>query len=199
MSQLTIKEAEGSIEMQQIHALNHRVFAEEIAQHKTNPSGLLIDHLHRQNRYFVAVRDGVVVGMISVNAGPEFSIAKRLRDVSVLREFPRPVEVRLLAIDPQERRRTLLAGLLWQVYHFALSNGFSHLLISAIAHRESMYRKLGFQSLGAAVPEGDLCFTPMVRPVIEKHKAGAIRVDLYKRYWQRITSKSGVAERRQRG
>jgi hypothetical protein len=192
MSQLIFKEAEGAIEMQQVHALNHRVFVEETGQHQANPSGLLVDHLHAQNRYFVAVRDGVVVGMVSASAGPEFSITKRLRDISVLREFPRPLEVRLLAIDPQERNRTILAGLLWQVYSFSLSNGFSHLLISAMGTRETMYRKLGFRSLGPAVPEGALRFLPMARPVIERHRTGKAHVDLYKRYWQRITGESGV-------
>lgn len=190
MSRLTFKEAGSLMEMQQVHALNHRVFADETGQHQANPSGLLIDHLHAQNRYFVAVRDGVVAGMVSASAGPEFSIAKRLRDIRVLREFARPLEVRLLAIEPQERKRTILAGLLWQVYSFALANGFSHLLISAIGERESMYRKLGFRSLGPAVPEGALRFMPMARPVIEQHRAGKARVDLYKRYWQRITSES---------
>ncbi len=115
---LLFKEAESSIEMQQVHALNHRVFAAETGQHQTNSSGLLVDRLHAQNRYFVAVRDGVVIGMVSASAGPEFSIAKRLTDISVLREFPRPVELRLLAIDPNERNRTILAGLIWQVYSF---------------------------------------------------------------------------------
>ncbi len=189
MSRLLFKEAESSIELQQVHALNHRVFADEIGQHQANSSGLLIDHLHVQNRYFVAVRDGEVVGMVAANAGPEFSIAKRLSDISVLLDFPSPIEIRLLAINPQQRNRTILAGLLWQVYRFSLSHGFSHLLISAIAEREAMYRKLGFRSLGPAVPEGAARFTPMVRSVVEQHKSRNRCTVLYERRLQRLTNK----------
>ncbi len=190
MGRLLFKEAESSLELQQVHALNHRVFAEEIGQHQTNPSGLLIDHLHAQNRYFIAVRDGVVIGMISANSGPEFSVAKRLRDISAIRDFAHPLELRLLAIDPPERNRTILAGLLWQAYSFSLSNGSSHLLISAIAERESMYRKLGFQSLGPAVPEGSSSFVPMVLPLIEQHRANGRQIRLHQRHWHRVTKQS---------
>ncbi len=187
---MVFKEAESPPELQQVHELNHRVFAEEIAQHQTNPSGLLIDYLHTQNRYFIAVRDGKVVGMISVNGGPEFSIAKRLADVRVIREFAHPVEMRLLAIDAQERNHTILAGLLWKAYTFSLSNGFSHLLISAITERESMYRKLGFQPLGPAVPEGAASFIPMAMPITEQPEVNCRRVHLHRTHWDRATKKS---------
>jgi hypothetical protein len=190
MGRLLFKEAESSLELQQVHALNHRVFAEEIAQHQTNPSGLLIDHLHAQNRYFIAIRDGVVVGMISANSGPEFSVAKRLSDISVIRDLAHPVELRLLAIDPQERNRTILAGLLWRAYSFSLANGFSHLLISALAQRESMYRKLGFQALGPAVPEDRVTFIPMVMPIIDQRRANCRQIQLHQRHWDRATKKS---------
>ncbi len=189
MGTLIFKEAESAVELQQVHALNHRVFAEEIAQHQTNPAGLLIDNLHAQNRYFIAVRDGAVVGMISANGGPEFSVAKRLSDINIIRNFAHPVELRLLAIDPQERNRTILGGLLWQAYSFSLLNGFSHLLISAIAERESMYRKLGFQSLGPAVPEGAASFIPMVMPIIEQRRANCRQIYLHQRHWHRATKK----------
>ena len=43
---LLFKEAETSTELAQIHALNHRVFGEEIAQHHMHPSGLLVDRFH---------------------------------------------------------------------------------------------------------------------------------------------------------
>jgi len=190
MGRLLFKEAESPPELEQVHALNHRVFAEEIAQHQTNPSGLLIDHLHQQNRYFIAVRDGTVVGMISANEGPEFSVAKRLRDVGVIRGLAHPVEVRLLAIHAQERNRTIVAGLLWQAYTFSLASGFSHVLISAIAERESMYRKLGFQPLGPAVPEGSASFIPMVMPITEQRRVNCRQMHLHQRHWDRAAKKS---------
>jgi hypothetical protein len=138
MPRVLFRQAASSADLAQIHALNHRVFAEEIAQHGRQASGLLVDRFHHQNRYFVAVRDDVVIGMISAHAGPEFSVERRLPDSSLLESLPCPIEVRLLAIDPKERNRTVLAGLLWQAYDYAVSGGYSHLLISAISTREAM-------------------------------------------------------------
>jgi hypothetical protein len=112
-----------------------------------------VDRIHEQNRYFVAMRQDVVIGMISAHGGPEFSVKRRLPNAALLESLPRPIEVRLLAIDPKERNRTVLAGLLWQAYDYAVSGGYSHLLISAISTREAMYQKMGFHALGPAVPE----------------------------------------------
>ena len=185
MPKILFKEVESSAELEQIHALNHRIFAEEIAQHHTHPSGLLVDRFHDQNKYFVAVQDGVVIGMISAHPGPEFSVTKRLPDPAALEGFALPLEVRLLAIDPQERNRTVLAGLLWQVYDFAVSNGFSHMLISGITEREAMYRKLGFFPLGPAVAEGSASFIPMVMPIGRHARGNQRRVRLHERHWKR--------------
>lgn len=189
MSRIQFKQVESSQEIEQIHALNHRVFAEEIAQHHRRPSGLLVDRFHSQNRYFIAVRDGVVIGMISAHKGPEFSITKRLSDPGVLEGFSVPLEVRLLAIDPEERNRTVLAGLLWQVYDFAVADGFSHLLISGITAREAMYRKLGFFPLGPAVPEGRASFIPMAMAVGGQSNPNQERVQLHERHWKRSESR----------
>jgi aspartate aminotransferase-like enzyme len=185
MQKLLFKEADNPRELQQIHALNHRVFSEEIAQHPTNPSGLLIDRFHGRNRYFVALHHDTVIGMISIHAGPDFSIARRLPDPDVLRTLSRPFEIRLLAIEPQARNRTVLAGLLWQVYDFARSQEGSHLLISGIIERESMYRKLGFVPLGPAVPDGSARFIPMMMPLVDDRPNILSRVELHRRHWHR--------------
>ncbi len=169
----------------QIHALNHRIFAEEIGQHHTEESGLLVDRFHAGNRYFVAVRNARVIGMISAHAGPAFSVTRRLPDRAILERFERPLEVRLLAIEPEERDRTVLAGLLWQVHDYAVSQGFSDLLISGIEARERMYRKLGFRALGPAVVEGAARFIPMAMSLSEQMRANRARVKLFERRWKR--------------
>ena len=93
--------------------------------------------------------------MVSVHSGPEYSVARRLENPGVLSQFPGALEVRLLAIAQNARNRTVLAGLIWMVYEFALVNSYCHLLISGLLSREPMYRRLGFQPLGPAVKEGD--------------------------------------------
>ena len=182
MAELLFKEAESASEFQQIHALNHRIFVEEVGQYESRPSGLLVDRLHDQNRYFIAVRGANVVGMVSAHQGPEFSVAKRLPRYVAIRDFDRPLEVRLLAIDPRERHRTILAGLLWQLYHTAISGKFSHILISGIASKESMYRKFGFRPLGPAIPEGGAEFIPMGMSISELSRYADARVPLHERH-----------------
>ena len=192
MARLLFKEAQGAQEIQQIHALNHRVFAEEIGQHQSCPSGLLIDRFHARNRYFIAARDGLIVGMISVHPGPEFSVTRRLPDPAILADLPRPLEVRLLAIDAKERSRCILSGLLWQIYDFAVANDYSHLLISAITQREGMYRKMGFFPLGPPVPEGAAQFIPMYMAIREQAVINRRRIGLHERKWSRESRPSAA-------
>jgi aspartate aminotransferase-like enzyme len=130
--------------------------------------------------------------MVSVNAGPSFSVARRLPDANILASLARPLEVRLLAIEPPHRRRAILAGLLWQVYDFARANEFSDLLISAIARRESMYRKLGFRVLGPAVPDAAAWFIPMVKSMNEDAAADRDRARSYRRHWLPTRQAAGV-------
>ena len=165
MAELQFKEARTLREFEQIHRLNHQVFAEEIRQHSQTLDGRLVDRYHHANRYFIALCHGELAGMISVHPGPQFSVSSRLPDPALLLSLRSPLEVRLLAIDPQYRRSLVLPGLLLQVYQYARAQGFSDLLISGIAHRLSMYRKMGFRTLGPAVASGLASFIPMRLPL----------------------------------
>ena len=183
-SRVIFREATTSDDLLQIDALNHQTFAEELGQHPANASGLLVDRFHHCNRYFIAVRGGEVIGMISAHPGPEFSVAQKLEDPTVLSRFPNPIEVRLLAIAHHARHRTVLAGLFWMVYEHAVANGHSHMLISGVAERLGMYRKLGFEVLGPAVQAGAATFVPMAM-TLAAHAANPAKAAAYQRFWQR--------------
>jgi aspartate aminotransferase-like enzyme/predicted N-acetyltransferase YhbS len=156
------KRAETSQELEQIHRLNYRIFVEEIGQHPASGDGLLIDKFHNKNTYFVGLRDGRVVGMVSVHDQPPFSVASRLPDPSILnRAGSRPLEVRLLAVEPDERHSTLFAGLAWSLYTHAREHGYTDLYISGVTDRVRLYRRLGFEPLGPAVQSGNAEFVPM--------------------------------------
>lgn len=190
MTGMQFKEAETPEEIEQIHRLNHRVFAEEVGQHARTADGRLIDRFHNQNRYFIASKSGTLVGMISVHDGPEFSVASRLKDLSVLRELRAPLEIRLLAILPKFRKRSILAGLFWQVRNYARTRHYSDLLISGIAERLPMYMKLGFRPMGPAVPCGAASFVPM-RLSLEAPSAQFLRRErLYGSRWHRDHAES---------
>ena len=109
------KRAETGEEFEQIHRLNYRTFVSEIPQHQDPGNGLLVDKFHDKNAYFIALQDDQVVGMVSVHDQPPFSVADRLSDPAILqRPDVRPLEVRLLAVEPSRRNSTVFFGLVWQ-------------------------------------------------------------------------------------
>lgn len=188
MTDIQFKQAESSEEIEQIHRLNHRIFAEEIGQHATTPDGLLIDKFHARNRYFIATRQGQLIGMVSVHDGPDFSIASRLADKSILARLRAPLEVRLLALLPEFRNRSLLAGLFWQVFHFARASHYSDMLISGIVERLPMYAKMGFRPIGPPVADGAAVFVPMRLSLEAPPDRVKAKSHLYESRWNRSHS-----------
>src|SRR5215471_5987593 len=156
------KRADSNEEIEQIHRLNYRTFVAEIPQHHDPGDGRLVDKFHAKNTYFIALRRGKVVGMISVHDQPPFSVADRLADATILsRPDSRPIEVRLLAIAPEQRKSTVLMGLVWQFYEFARANGYTHAYLSGLEERLALYRQFGFEPIGPAVRCGGASFVPM--------------------------------------
>ena len=160
------KRAESKQEFDQVHCLNHRTFVDEIPQHEPTGTGALIDKFHHKNVYLIALRDERVVAMLGIHDQPPFSVAERLPDPKILtRDGTRPLEVRLLAIEPCERNNTLFFGLIYMLYDYALKNGYTHLFISGVDNRVSLYERLGFVPLGPAVRCGEAAFVPMMQTV----------------------------------
>lgn len=159
---LIFKTAETAAELDQIHRLNYRTFAEEIQQYAPDGSGVLVDRFHDKNIYYIAVENGRVLGMVAANDQPPFSVEKRLPDPASLGALGGPLlEVRLLALEPDCRHRMILGCLLWELYCYARSRRYSHLVISGITRNLEMYRRIGFQALGPAVGSGAASFVPM--------------------------------------
>ncbi|MCC6420653.1 MAG: aminotransferase class V-fold PLP-dependent enzyme [Gemmataceae bacterium] len=156
------KRAETKQELEQIHRLNYQTFVSEIPQHPDPGTGILVDKFHTKNQYLIVQREGQVIGMVSVHDQAPFSVADRLPDPTILsRPGLRPLEVRLLAVEPEERNSTLFFGLVWFMYEHARSNGYTHLFISGVAERVGMYQRLGFTALGPPVRCGQTSFVPM--------------------------------------
>jgi aspartate aminotransferase-like enzyme len=161
------KHAETDEEFEQIHALNFRTFVNEIPQHP-NPgnNGHLVDKFHHKNAYIITVQDRRVIGMVCTHDQPPFSVADRLCDPGILHQpGMRPFEVRLLAIEPDKRNSTVFFGMMWALYDFAERQGYTHMFISGIQKRVPMYKRLGFEVLGPAVPSGGAMFVPMVMTI----------------------------------
>src|ERR1019366_3810637 len=90
------KPAESPDEFEQIFRLNHSVFAGELEQYPAQAGGRLVDKFHDQNQYGIALAGGQVIGMISVHDQPPLSVAAKLVDPTVLDNYGRLLEVRLL-------------------------------------------------------------------------------------------------------
>lgn len=156
------KRAETSEELEQVHRLNYRTFVAEIPQHADTGDGRLVDKFHSKNCYFVALYSRRVIGMVSTHDQPPFSVAERVSDPAILqRPGMRPLEVRLLAVEPERRNTTVLIGLLMCIHEHARRNGYTHLFISGFEDRLPLYQQLGFEPLGPAVRSGNARFVPM--------------------------------------
>ena len=158
-----VRLAESGDDLAQLHRLNYQTFVHEVPQHAETGDGQLVDKFHDKNTYFVALDDGRAVGMLAVHDSPPFSIAEKLSEPDALAGLgPRPLEVRLLAIEPGHRRTRLFAALTYAVYKYAQRGRYSHLLISGFSDRIRLYRRLGFRELGPPVRDGSVMFVPMV-------------------------------------
>ena len=150
-------------QLEEVYRLNYATFVTELGQYEGDGSGRLVDKFDEKSTYLVALRDGRVVGMVSVHGKPPFSTAQRLADPSVLKSIGgRLLEVRLFAIDPGERQRMVFAGLLWCVQEYAKEEGYTHLLISGHVKRVAIYERLGFRPLGPPVRSGRAEYVPMI-------------------------------------
>lgn len=159
---MIFKTAESPAEFEQIHRLNYRTFAEEVGQYTPNGSGILVDRFHEKNTYHIALQGESLLGMVATHDRPPFSVAARLADPSVLDALGGPLlEVRLLAMNPDYRNRLVLPGLLWELYCDARARRYSHLIISGITERLSMYERVGFRALGPATQSGAAKYVPM--------------------------------------
>jgi len=160
------KFAETDSEFEQVHALNYRTFVREIPQHHDTGAGQLVDKFHHKNRYIIGVKAGRVVGMVCIHDEPPFSVASRMPDPSVL-ESPgvKPLEVRLLAVDPAERTGPVSLAIVWSMYLHAQEAGYTHLFISGVMDQQTHYKRIGFEPLGPAVGSGNATFIPMWVPV----------------------------------
>ena len=181
------KRAETRQEFEQIHQLNFRTFVHEIPQHSDPGTGRLVDKFHEKSAYFIVVREGRVIGMVSSHDQPPFSVADRLADREILeRPGMRPLEVRLLALEPDARNSTVFFGLVWSLYEHARSEGYTHLYISGLQEREMLYKRLGFEVLGSPVSSGKASFIPMVLTIGQLPERAQRVKHLWESHMQRV-------------
>ena len=159
---LTFKVATDDAELEQIYRLNYRTFVEEIPQHAPNESGELVDRFDRENAYVVCRRGERVLGMIAVRGVRPFSRDAKLPNLdSYLPPNRRICEIRLLAVEPEQRTGVVFRGLVSELMAYCLRAGFDTVVISGTVRQLKLYRHLGFVAFGPVVGTADAAYQPM--------------------------------------
>jgi aspartate aminotransferase-like enzyme/ribosomal protein S18 acetylase RimI-like enzyme len=159
---LTFKIADTAAEIEAIHRLNHRTFAEEIPQHRPDPRGRLVDRFHAENTYAICLDGPALVGMVAGRCARPFSLDGKLRRLDTHLPAGRtPVEVRLLAIEPRYRRTAVASRLLALLAEHFAARGCDLAVISGTTRALGLYRRLGFVPFGPLVGAEGAWFQPM--------------------------------------
>ena len=145
-----------------IHALNYRTFVEEIPQHAPNSARRHVDRFHDENVYAVYELDGHIVGMVSGRTQRPFSLDQKLGSVDDYLPAGRtPVEIRLLAVEPEFRASRVFAQLVGFITRHFLANGFDLGVMSGTTRQLRLYRHLGFHAFGPLIGTELASYQPM--------------------------------------
>jgi aspartate aminotransferase-like enzyme/GNAT superfamily N-acetyltransferase len=159
---LHYKIADTEAEYEAIHRLNHRTFAEEIPQHSARADGRLVDRFHAENTYAVCLDGTELVGMLAGRAARPFSLDGKLDDLD--RYLPtgrRPVEIRLLAVQPAYRHGAVPVRLIQMLTEHFRREGCDLAIISGTTRALDMYHRLGFVPFGPLTGRPGAFYQPM--------------------------------------
>lgn len=177
-----IKFARTEDEFNQIHQLNYETFVEEIPQHEENEEHRLVDRFHDENEYIICLKDGELVGMISLRSTRPFSLDLKLGDVRkyLPDSIKNPCEVRLLAVKKNERNGRIFFKLAAALSRYCYLQGFDAALISGTTRELKLYKHLGFQPFAHLVGKEGAYFQPMVltRDAFEQTVAGKLKAKM---------------------
>ena len=167
-----------------VNRLLYKTFVREIPRYQDPGIDSLVDKFDERNIYVIAVHQTRVCGMMAVHDGPDFSVAGAIDSPSRLAQLRKPLlEARIFAVAPEHRFGVVFAGLASHVFRYARNEGYANIVMTGLASRQEMYRRMGFRSLGPAVLRGEEYFVPMSLELREVPKA--IRADL-SRWEQRL-------------
>ncbi len=159
---LVFKTADEDWEFEQIHRLNYKTFAEEIPQHKAQPTHRLVDKFHAENTYLICLSGRQLAGMLAVRGNRPFSLDQKLENLdSYLPSGRKICEIRLLAVDKKFRGAQVLQGILALLWQHGIEKSYDLAIISGTPRQFKLYQHLGFVPFGPMVGTGEAQFQPM--------------------------------------
>lgn len=159
---MIIKHADQEAEFTQIHRLNYKTFVEEIPQHAPNAERILVDKFHFKNEYIIALKQDKLVGMVCYNLLRPFSLDEKIPDLDqFLPAHNKVAEIRLLAVDREERKVTVAYRLLQHLCAELIRNEIDTAVISGTTRQAHLYGSMGFTPFGPLVGKEGAFYQPM--------------------------------------
>ncbi|MFI0540122.1 aminotransferase class I/II-fold pyridoxal phosphate-dependent enzyme [Streptomyces sp. WSLK1-3] len=144
-----------------IHELRHRVYAQELGQHPPDPAGRLSDGLDGENVYLVAARGAARVGFVSLTPPwlGRFGLDKYLtRDELPVLDGHDVFEVRILTVEPRRRTTSAAPLLMYAALRWIASRGGRRVVAMGRTEVLDMYRAVGLRPVGRTVRSGAATF-----------------------------------------
>jgi histidinol-phosphate/aromatic aminotransferase/cobyric acid decarboxylase-like protein/N-acyl-L-homoserine lactone synthetase len=153
-----------------IHELRHRVYAEELGQHAPRPAGRLRDGLDGENVYLVVARGPARLGFVSLT--PPWLGRYGLDKYLTREEWPLPVdgglfEVRVLTVEPHWRTTAAAPLLMYAALRWIAARGGRRVVVMGRTDLLPMYLAAGLRRTGRTVRGGALTFEVLTGGVAE--------------------------------
>ncbi len=146
---LRVKVASEPWELEQIYGLNYRTFVEEIPQHSPNDERRLVDRLLAKSRCYVCLEDRRLRGMVAICDERPFSLDAKIANLdSHLPAHSRPCEIRLLAVEKDDRRGLVFATLMGTLVSFCKETGHDLAVLSGAVSQLPLYHHIGCVPFG---------------------------------------------------
>lgn len=146
---LRIKIASEPWELEQVYGLTYRTFVEEIPQHSPNEERRLIDQRLERSVCYVCLEGRRLRGMVMVCGERPFSLDVKLDDLdSYLPPHERPCEVRLLAVEKDDRGGVVFTSLMAAVLRHSREKGYDLGLLSGAQSQLHLYIHMGCVPFG---------------------------------------------------
>ncbi|MEV3987724.1 histidinol-phosphate transaminase [Streptomyces sp. NPDC049837] len=148
-------------DLQWVHELRHRVYAQELGQHAPDPAGRLRDGLDGDNVYLVAARGADRMGFVSLTPPwlGRYALDKYLsRDELPLLDGAGLFEVRILTVEPRWRSTAAAALLMYAALRWIAARGGRRVVAMGRTELLPMYLAAGLRPVGRTVHSGALTF-----------------------------------------
>ncbi|MGW3655617.1 aminotransferase class I/II-fold pyridoxal phosphate-dependent enzyme [Streptomyces sp. NPDC005151] len=157
-------------DLEWIHELRHRVYAQELGQHVPDPSGRLRDGLDGDNVYLVAARGAARIGFVSLTPPwlGRYGLEKYLiRDELPLLADDDLFEVRVLTVEPSWRATAAAPLLMYAALRWIAVRGGRRVVAMGRSELLDMYLAAGLRPVGRTVHSGAVTFEVLTGSVTE--------------------------------